>query len=398
MDVTNIHNKVDVGQMAFAGCISLRQINFPIHNTKVPYGMFLFCKSLERIQLGENIDMIEAHVFDGCLSLHHINLPNVYGIGAYAFRNCVSLENIELGDKLEDIELCAFNGCKNLHNVRISNIDIDWMGSDISLIRDTLSNLGIELIENGFFDERTRKEDNEQNDNGVTHPHALEAEEPLQVKSIVLSSNSDVITQDDVESICYEKNVKYKITIPDGIRHIDNDAFACCNIEDIEIPESVIDIGENAFNNTELSVFKCPKGITKIGSGTYAGNNINVVVIPKHINYIGEYAFNANPIEIIIIKNPDCEICQGAFSIGDSLKELHLKNCIPPKNIMKWFWNDVPADRRPEDFSDCVLYVPKGTAYLYYGYNEQPEYDIFYMDASWDYSNPYLFFKDIVEE
>ena len=206
MDVTNIHNKVDVGQMAFAGCISLRQINFPIHNTKVPYGMFLFCKSLERIQLGENIDMIEAHVFDGCLSLHHINLPNVYGIGAYAFRNCVSLENIELGDKLEDIELCAFNGCKNLHNVRISNIDIDWMGSDISLIRDTLSNLGIELIENGFFDERTRKEDNEQNDNGVTHPHALEAEEPLQVKSIVLSSNSDVITQDDVESICYEKN------------------------------------------------------------------------------------------------------------------------------------------------------------------------------------------------
>ena len=157
-----------------------------------------------------------------------------------------------------------------------------------------------------YFEEWTKLEKNEQNDDGLTHPHSqattapLQAA-PLQVKSIVLSSNSDVITQDDVESICSEENVKYKITIPDGIRQIDNDAFMCCKIEDIDIPESVREIGESAFNDTGLSVFKCPKGITKIESGTYAGNNINVVVIPKHINYIGEYAFNANPIEKIII-------------------------------------------------------------------------------------------------
>ena len=63
---------------------------------------------------------------------------------------------------------------------------------------------------------------------------------------------------------------------------------------------------------------------------------------------------------------------------------------------MDWFWGDVPEVCRPEYFSDCVLYVPKGTAYLYYSHKEEPDYDL--LDASWDYSNPYLFFKDIVEE
>ena len=58
----------------------------------------------------------------------------------------------------------------------------------------------------------------------------------------------------------------------------------------------------------------------------------------------------------------------------------------------------MPADYCPEYLSDCVLYVPKGTAYLYYGYNEQPEYDTLCLDGSWDYSNTYLFFKDIEEE
>lgn len=334
-DITNIPDKIDFGQMAFAGCINLRQIDFPSHNTEVPYGLFLYCKSLEGIRLSDKIEKIEAHAFDGCLNLKSVNLQNVNHVGADAFRRCVLLEA------------------------------------------------------------------NEQNDDGLTHPHSqattapLQAA-PLQVKSIVLSSNSDVITQDDVESICSEENVKYKITIPDGIRQIDNDAFMCCKIEDIDIPESVREFGESAFNDTGLSVFKCPKGITKIESGTYAGNNINVVVIPKHINYIGEYAFNANPIEKIIIKNPDCEICLGAFFIGDGLKELHLKNSIPPKNIVDWFWSDVPTDCRPEYFSDCVLYVPKGTAYLYYRHKEKPDYDL--LDASWDYCNPFLFFKDIVEE
>ena len=357
---------------------------------------------MEEIRLGDKIERIEDHAFDGCVSLHNINLPNVYGIEAYAFRNCISLEVVEIGDKVKDIELCAFNGCKNLHNVRISNNDIDWTGSDTSLIRDTLSKFGIELIVR-IFEEWTKLEENEQNDDGLTHPHShattapLQAA-PLQVKSIVLSSNSDVITQDDVESICSEENVKYKITIPDGIRQIDNDAFMCCKIEDIDIPESVREIGESAFNDTGLSVFNCPKGISKIESGTYAGNSINVVVIPKHINSIGEYAFSANPIEKIIIKNPNCEICFGAFFIGDGLKELHLKNCIPPKNIVEWFCGDVPADCRPEYFSDCVLYVPKGTAYLYYSHKEDLYYDYDLLDASWDYSNPYLFFKDIVEE
>lgn len=384
-------NSLDnIAAHTFEGCDSLQSIHLSSVST-IGYYAFSKCVSLKEIKLGDNIECVEDHAFDGCVSLHNINLPNVCGIEAYAFRNCISLEVVEIGDKVQDIELCAFNGCKNLHNVRISNNDIDWVGSDTSLIRNTLDNLGVELIER-LFEERTKME----GDDGLTHPHSLETKTPLQVKSIVLSSNSDVITQDDVESICSEENVKYKITIPDGIRQIDNDAFMCCKIEDIDIPESVREIGESAFNDTGLSVFKCPKGITKIESGTYAGNNINVVVIPKHINYIGEYAFNANPIEKIIIKNPDCEICLGAFFIGDGLKELHLKNSIPPKNIVDWFWSDVPTDCRPEYFSDCVLYVPKGTAYLYYRHKEKPDYDL--LDASWDYSNPYLFFKDIVEE
>ncbi|OYP66524.1 hypothetical protein CIK87_10660 [Prevotella sp. P5-64] len=387
----------NISAHAFKGCKKLQSFN--LSNVKT-IGSCAFgkCVSLKVMKCGDNVECVEDHAFDGCVSLHNINLPNVCEIDAYAFRNCVSLEVVEFGDKVEDIELCAFNGCKNLHNVRISNNVIDWMGSDTSIIRDTLNNLGIELIER-LLEERTKMEDNEQDYDGLSSQHSQEAESSLRVKDIVLFSNSEVITYEDVESHCFEKNVKYKINIPDGIRRIDNDAFYCnCKIEEIDIPSSVEEIGSNAFGDTGLELFKCPKGITKIEDGTYAGNNINEVVIPKHVNYIGEYAFCANPIKKIMIKNPDCKIGFGAFFIGDGLKELHLRNYTPPKNIVEWFCGDTPMDKQPEYFSDCVLFVPKGTAYQYYSYEEEPSYDDSLLDASWDYSYPYLFFKDIVEE
>jgi hypothetical protein len=93
--------------------------------------------------------------------------------------------------------------------------------------------------------------------------------------------------------------------------------------------------------------------------------------------------------------NPDCIIGLGAFFIGDGLKELHLRSYTPLKNIVEWFWGDTPMDRQPEYFSDCVLFVPKGTAYLYYSHREETVYGY---DAPYNYYDPYLFFKDIVEE
>lgn len=407
-DVSNIPDEIDFGRKVFAGCISLRKFNFPPQNSTVPYGMFQFCKSLEDIQLGNKTDRIEDHAFDGCLSLKSINLQNVNRVGEFAFRNCKLIKDIQFGSWDEKIGSSAFDGCKNLQSVVLSDccsigthaflkctsLKEIRFGDHIGCIDDWLSDYDLELIRT--FEEKTKLEDNEQDKDGLTRPYSQKAETHLQVKAIVLSSNSDVITQEDVEYSCSEENVKYKINIPDGIRRIDNDAFYCnCKIEEIDIPSSVVEIGSNAFSDTGLEIFKCPKSITEIKDGTYAGNCINTVVITKQIKSIGEYAFSANPIERIIIMNPDCKIGLGAFFIGDGLKELHLRSYTPLKNIVEWFWGDTPMDRQPEYFSDCVLFVPKGTAYLYYSHREETVYGY---DAPYNYYDPYLFFKDIVEE
>lgn len=236
--------------------------------------------------------------------------------------------------------------------------------------------------------------------------HVEQKEIPiLPTIKLTLSSKTRTITQEDVEDNKLSRDALYQIVIPDGVTAIEKDAFSYCNIVEIEIPASVKRIGAGAFDDNYLSTFKYPQSISEIDSRTFSANNIEELVIPRYIEKIGDWAFCGNPLKRIVIDNPDCEIGDGAFFVGGGLQELHLVGFdTPPQHIQQWFWGDTDADKKPEYLEGCRLFVPKGTAHLYKEYQEDyPLLCVCLMDALEKYSgsctpNPYMFFKEIVEE
>lgn len=236
--------------------------------------------------------------------------------------------------------------------------------------------------------------------------HVERKEKPiLPTIKLTITTKTNIITQEDVEANNLNQNALYEIIISDGVTAIEKDAFSGCKITEIEIPTSVTKIGAGAFDDNYLSAFRCPQGICEIESGTYTANDIEEIIIPKHIRKVGDWAFCGNPIKRIVIDNPDCEIGDGAFFVGAGLKEIHLVGFeTPPQHIQQWFWGDTDADRNPKYLKECRLFVPKGTARLYKEYNEDyPILNVRLMDTLEEQTgacspNPYLFFKEIVEE
>ena len=84
-----------IGEGAFKGCVSLRQVTLP--------------KSLRQI---------EANAFKGCRKLEEIQIPHgVTKIGDYAFHRCHSLKEIGFCNK--NWKLCLFilrQPCKSLYS------------------------------------------------------------------------------------------------------------------------------------------------------------------------------------------------------------------------------------------------------------------------------------------
>ena len=88
-------NLVSIENNAFAGCSSLKQINFPNTLELIDTEAFAGCSSLEQISGGFGIKTISDYAFYNCSSLQEIMLPsNLQNINRSAFQNCTSLYSI----------------------------------------------------------------------------------------------------------------------------------------------------------------------------------------------------------------------------------------------------------------------------------------------------------------
>ena len=69
----------------------------------------------------------------------------------------------------------------------------------------------------------------------------------------------------------FSQNKYTKITLPDTIEKIGENAFKnCTNLATVNFPESLTTIGKNAFNNTALTDIMLPKSLTYIGWGAFS--------------------------------------------------------------------------------------------------------------------------------
>ncbi len=123
LETVNISNDVSfIGSNGFFYCESLERITLPANLKNLSYGTFQYCRSLKQVELPDGLASIDGYAFFCCESLPNIFIPkNVVSIGDHAFDNCYSLRTIAMPYNLTSIGECAFASCRSIQEIIIPN-------------------------------------------------------------------------------------------------------------------------------------------------------------------------------------------------------------------------------------------------------------------------------------
>lgn len=101
-----------IGDYAFAGSESLREIKLSSNCIYLGEGAFYQCRNLVDVYLPHKLEIIAKYVFSGCESIEKIFIPDkVRTIKEAAFEGCLSLKTIRFPKSIESIEKEALRNC-----------------------------------------------------------------------------------------------------------------------------------------------------------------------------------------------------------------------------------------------------------------------------------------------
>lgn len=106
-----------IGNMTFTGC-NLKSIFLPDDCwLEWTGGQFYNNIALTEAHLPENATFIPEAIFDGCMSLESVNIPqNIERIGEFAFSDC-AITDVHLPETLKRIDSDAFQSCRRLQTI-----------------------------------------------------------------------------------------------------------------------------------------------------------------------------------------------------------------------------------------------------------------------------------------
>ena len=148
----------------------------------------------------------------------------------------------------------------------------------------------------------------------------------------------------------YEDEKMKKITLPNTLRIIGKEAFACSSLETVilsgalliiddgafansslksaDIPDSVSVIGEDAFSGTEITSITIPRWVISIGARAFEYTNISSIKIPSSVKSVSEEMFSwCKELHSVIIEGAET-IEEGAFYGCEKLKNISLPDTL----------------------------------------------------------------------
>ncbi len=335
-------------------------------------GAFKNCVKLEKLEIGNEVEVIEKEAFRGCKELKEIILPkSVKRVGESAFRDCISLtklivenEDIELGERA--FENCAnlseivlqdgmneiyggvFNSCKALSRIKLPSKLIilgESSFADCATLKEIDIPESVTKIDDLVFNGCTELERVDMKNN-VTKigKNAFKDCKGLQTITIPKSVNSigfgpfrgcDKLEKIEVDSknmyfkavdgvlfnknksnlICHPCRIKHSVyQIPDSVTTISSWAFyECDHLTEIIIPDSVSEIGESAFYScSSLTKMVIPDSVTKIDDTAFRGcTGLTEIIIPASVLEFGWGLFNGcEKVKVICPKySPAAKYC-----------------------------------------------------------------------------------------
>ena len=118
MDILILGNGVvTVGERAFSGIVTLRQVTIGSGVRSLGDKAFYKCTGLRAVTFGESLQTIGSKAFYGCSALEAVSLPaTVTEIGSYAFYRCIAIASLELGGTVR-VGDSAFLGCVGIRQL-----------------------------------------------------------------------------------------------------------------------------------------------------------------------------------------------------------------------------------------------------------------------------------------
>lgn len=117
------------------------------------------------------------------------------------------------------------------------------------------------------------------------------------IKCTNASEIKSVELKDGTVGIAYgafrSDNSKLKsVTLPDGLRAVDDLAFSGCPIESLALPDSLTYIGKSAFANTDIREITFPSKLAEIQDAAFKEcESLKSVTLPKRLKVMGDEAF-----------------------------------------------------------------------------------------------------------
>ena len=297
--------QTEIPTAAFRYCKSIEEINIPENVTSIGYYAFDGCSALLRlnstidgvVNIPEGVTEIKNDTFFKCLLVERINLGNaVTLIGPYAFSGCTMLTEFTIPQTVTEIGNYAFSGCISLAKIN-STIDgeliipqsVTSIGNSAFTALANITKIyvpeSVESIGYGVFAGCTSLED-------LTIPFIPY----YTLENIFEGTSSQIQSNPHVPTSLRKVTITCQTEIPTA-------AFRYCkSIEEINIPENVTSIGYYAFdgcsallrlNSTIDGVVNIPEGVTEIKNDTfYKCLLIEKVFMGDYITNIANYAFS----------------------------------------------------------------------------------------------------------
>ena len=261
-----------------------RSYNYLKKEAMVNFNEFQYFTGLE--ELGEN-------AFAQCISLKSIVLPpQLLSISESAFYNC-NLESITLPAGVTSIEESAFEHCSKLTTVTLAE-----NGAVTSIGKSAFEAAGLTNIDNllahatevGMYAFKDCKFETVTLRPDATYGLGMLMQSSLQ--SVELPSAMTVIPDQFFQN-CYSLT-SVTFGANSALTEIGDDAFNCCKQLDIEsLPSTLMTIGKRVFYNCEAlsSLTSLPAGLTGLGDEAFVGTGLTEISIPSGITSLGKGVF-----------------------------------------------------------------------------------------------------------
>ena len=246
-------NLEEIGESAFEECKKLKAIKIPPKITVLAPQTFSNCVELSSVDLPEGLTEIGQNVFHRCIKLTDLKLPqSLKTIGVEAFHGC-GLTKLEVPENVDLIDFGAFKMCRNLVNIKLPTVCDVWgemfkgCSALESVIIPTPAKESI-LDENAF--------------NGcasLTSVEFLEGSDYINdrlfqglrnLKTVKLPSTLKII-----RPFAFESDIKIEsIDLPEGLEEIGDRALSLCSaLKSITLPSTIRLLGKHIFAGSSVS-------------------------------------------------------------------------------------------------------------------------------------------------